>query len=73
MYERSHGYYLGYKPDIIGAIRFSQESDYDGSRDISAIEASQPLQASCHAEENAEYNGQVVVWGEQHTTVSAGS
>ena len=32
VWQRSHGYFLGYKPDIISAVRFGQESDYDGSR-----------------------------------------
>lgn len=70
VYERSHGYDLGHKPDVIGAIRFSQESDYDGSKDTSTSETAVMIPESCHTERNIDYHGQVVVWGSHHTTVS---
>ena len=72
VYERSHGYDLGYKPDVIGAIRTlnSQESDYDGSRATLTSETAAKIPETCHLEKNIEYNGQVVVWGGHHAMVS---
>ena len=71
VHERSHGYHLGQKPDILSAIKFSQESDYDGSKEtLAPPEVAVP--AACHAEEHSEYHGDVVVWGEHHQLVREG-
>ena len=55
----------------MAAIKFSQESDYDGSKDPLVPKVIE-TPASCHAEEHAEYPGEVVVWGEHHPMVSLG-
>ena len=48
VWQRSHGYFLGYKPDIISAVRFGQESDYDGSRAVPPPPIT-PIPDSCYA------------------------